>query len=87
MYPENFRDLYHRYQQFIQDKVVTDLSIEDPVVSGARSTENFGKTLPEMSKVVIYVSHGFSVQPFISYFDKDIEDILSVPYCGLSIAK
>lgn len=40
-----------------------------------------------MSKVVILVSHGFLSQPFISNFDPDIEDVVSVPYCALSIAR
>lgn len=39
IYPESFRDLYNWYSQFIAEKEETDLSIEDPIASGARSSE------------------------------------------------
>ena len=61
IYPEDFSWLYNRYQAFIKERLLKEFDLSDPVASGAKSEENYGKTLPEMSKVVIFVGHGFAI--------------------------
>ena len=73
-YPETYSDMFYRYSGIINEIIYQEFF------------EN-AEEISQKSKIVLIVSHGFSVDPFINAFCPDHPNVVSVDYCATSIAE